>query len=105
VELIMSACSQCKTPIGLVVTKCHSCGLDFVAFRAAQSRKANAWMKGGILFIMVMSTFIAIFNFLLVPFGLLGGAVLLYCVMKRKAELVDQPVEIFISKSKNKTFY
>ena len=101
----MSACSQCKTPIGLVVTKCHNCGLDFVAFKAAQRKKANAWMKGGILCIMVICTLIAIFNFLLVPFGLLGGAVLLYCVMKRKGELADQPVEIFISKPKNKTFY
>ena len=101
----MSACSQCKTSIGLVVTKCHNCGLDFVAFRAAQRKKANAWMHGGILFVMFMSTSIAIFNFLLIPFGLLGGAVLLYCVMKRKAELADQPVEIFIGKPKNKIFY
>ena len=101
----MSACSQCKTPIGLVVTKCHNCGLDFVAFKAAQSKKANAWMKGGILFIVVMFSSIAIFNFLLVPFGLLGGAVLLYCIVKRKAELEKQPVEIFISKSRNKVFY
>ena len=98
----MSACSQCKTPIGLVVTKCHNCGLDFVAFRAAQSKKANSWMKGGVLFIMVMFALIAIFNFLLLPLGLLGGAVLLYCVMKRNAELANQPVEIFISKSKNR---
>ena len=101
----MSACSQCKTPIGLVVTKCHNCGLDFVAFRAAQNKKANAWMTGGILFVMVMFASIAIFSFLLAPFGLLGGAVLLYCIIKRKAELADQPVEIFISKSKGKVFY
>ena len=100
----MSACSQCKTPIGLVVTKCHNCGLDFVAFRAAQSKKANGWVKGGFLFIMVMFALIAIFNFLLLPLGLLGGAVLLYCVMKRNAELANQPVEIFISKSKNNLF-
>jgi len=97
----MSACSQCKTPIGLVVTKCHNCGLDFVAFRAAQSKKANAWMKGGVLFITVMFALIAIFNFLLLPLGLLGGAILLYCVMKRNAELANQPVEIFISKKNN----
>ena len=97
----MSACSQCKTPIGLVVTKCHNCGLDFVAFRAAQSKKANAWIKGGVLFIMVMFALIAIFNFLLLPLGLLGGAVFLYCVMKRNAELANQPVEIFISKKNN----
>ena len=57
----MSACSQCKTPIGLVVTKCHNCGLDFVAFRAAQSKKANAWVKGGVLFIMVVNMFMGSF--------------------------------------------
>ena len=100
----MSACSQCKAPIGLVVTKCDNCGLDFVAFRAAQSKKANAWMKGGVLFITVMFALIAIFNFLLLPLGLLGGAILLYCVMKRNAELANQPVEIFISK-KNRGLY
>ena len=104
-EFFMSACSKCKTPIGLVVTKCHNCGLDFDAFRAAQKKKANTWIKGGALFIVVMFALIAVYEFLLIPVGLLSTSVLLYCIIRRKAELVHQPVEIFTNKSNGKDFY
>ena len=101
----MSSCSQCKAPIGLVVTKCHNCGLDFDTFRATQHRKANAWMRGGILFIIAMFAVIAVFNFLLVPAVLSAIGALLYCLSKRRAELSCQPVEIFTNKSKGNEFY
>ena len=101
----MSSCSQCKTPIGLVVTKCHNCGLDFDTFRATQQKKANAWMKGGIIFIIAMFALIALFNFLLVPLVLLAIGALLYCLSKRSAELSCQPIEIFTNKSKGNEFY
>ena len=101
----MSSCSQCKAPIGLVVSKCPNCGLDFDAFRANQHKKANAWIKGGILFIIAMFALIAVFNFLLVPLVLLAIAALLYCLRKRRAELSYQPVEIFTNKSKGTEFY
>ena len=101
----MSACSQCKTPIGLVVTKCHNCGLDFDAFRAAQRKKANSWTKGGSFFIVAMLALTAIYEFLLIPLVFLGIAVIFYCAKKRKAELLNQPVEIFTNKSNGKDFY
>ena len=101
----MSSCSQCKAPIGLVVSKCPNCGLDFNAFRANQHKKANAWIKGGILFIIAMFALIAVFNFLLVPLVLLAIGALLYCLRKRSAEMSCQPVEIFINKSKCNEFY
>ena len=101
----MSSCSQCNSPIGLVVTKCANCGLDFDAFRAIQHKKANAWIKGGILFIIAVFALIAVFNFLLVPLVLLAFGALLYCLRKRRAELSYQPVEIFTNKSKGTEFY
>ena len=101
----MSSCSQCKTPIGLVVTKCHNCGLDFDTFRVTQYRKPNAWMKGGILFIIAMFSLIPVFSFSLVPSVLLAIGALLYCISKRRTELSCQPVEIFINKSKGNKFY
>ena len=101
----MSSCSQCNSPIGLVVTKCANCGLDFDAFRAIQHKRANAWIKGGILFIIAMFALIAVFNFLLVPLVLLAIGALLYCLRKRRAELSYQPVEIFTNKSKGTEFY
>ena len=101
----MSSCSQCKTPIGLVVTKCHNCGLDFDTFRAEQKKRANSWTKGGLLFVFAMLALISVYNFLLVPLGLTGAAVLLYCVFKRRAELLHQPVEIFTNKSNGTDFY
>jgi|TARA_B110000114_G_scaffold65486_1_gene69546 hypothetical protein len=104
-ELLMSACSQCKIPIGLVVTKCHNCGLDFDAFRAKQRKKANSWIIGGGLFTVAMFALIAIYEFLLVPLGFLGTAILLYCAIRRKYELTNQPIEVFTNKSKGRNFY
>ena len=104
-ELLMSACSKCKTPIGLVVKKCHNCGLDFDAFRVKQRKKANSWVKGGGLFIVAMFALIAIYEFLLIPLVFLGTAVILYCAKRRKVELSDQPVEIFTNKSNGRDFY
>ena len=101
----MSACSKCKTPIGLVVTKCHNCGLDFDAFREAQRQRANFWVKGGCLFVLVMLALIVVYKFLLIPLGFLGSIVLFYCATKRKAALAKQPVEIFTNKSNGQGFY
>ena len=101
----MSCCSKCKTPIGLVVKKCHNCGLDFDAFRVKQRKKANSWVKGGGLFIVAMFTLITIYEFLLIPLVFLGTAVILYCAKRRKVELSDQPVEIFTNKSNGRDFY
>ena len=101
----MSACSKCKTPIGLVVTKCHNCGLDFDAFREVQRRRANFWVKGGSLFVLVMLALIVVYKFLLVPLGFLCSIVFFYCGIKRKAALAQQPVEIFTNKSNGQGFY
>ena len=101
----MSACSKCKTPIGLVVTKCNNCGLDFDAFRETQRQRANFWVKGGCLFVLVMLVLIVVYKFLLVPLGFLGSIVLFYCATKRKAALEKQPVEIFTNKSNGQDFY
>ena len=101
----MSSGSQCKAPIGLVVSKCPNYELDFDAFRVNQHKKANAWMKGGIIFLIAMFALIAVLNFLLVPLVLLAIGAILYCLSKRSAELSCQPIEIFTNKSKGNEFY
>ena len=88
----MHYCSHCKASVALNSPKCPKCGLDFYAFTAEQKRKANSWMIGGFIAIMIIFSLISAYAFLLAPLGLLGIAVLLFCAIKSEIERRKKPV-------------